>query len=92
MKPHYHNNRKSVRKGKEKKTGNELLLVNMSTSAPMTMRMAWMKSVQMTAESPPKMVKKAARASRMRMEVYRPHKPDRPKDSLMKRAPAYRSA
>ncbi len=64
----------------------------MRTSAPMTMRMAWMKSVQMTAESPPKMVKKAARASRMRMEVYRPLKPDRPKDSLMKRAPAYKSA
>ena len=42
----------------------------MRTSAPMTMRMAWMKSVQMTAESPPKMVKKAARASRMRMDVY----------------------
>ncbi len=41
----------------------------MTTSAPMTMSMAWMKSVQMTAESPPKMVKKAASERRMRMDT-----------------------
>lgn len=34
----------------------------------MTMRMAWTKSVQITADRPPNMVKKAAKASRIRME------------------------
>ena len=60
----------------------------MTTAAPHTMMMAWTKSVQMTAERPPKMVKKAARASKISTERYRPLRPAKPNESLMKRAPA----
>ena len=42
--------------------------MTMTTAAPQTMMMAWTKSVQMTAERPPKMVKKAARANRISTE------------------------
>ena len=43
-------------------------LMIIKTKAPRTMRMAWIKSVQMTADRPPKMVKKAAKARRMRID------------------------
>ena len=39
-----------------------------STTAPMIMRMVWMKSVQMTAVRPPAMVKRQAMARRIRMD------------------------
>ena len=39
-----------------------------STTAPMIIRMVWMKSVQMTAVRPPAMVKRQAMARRIRMD------------------------
>ena len=45
---------------------------NMRIKAPIIIKIVWTKSVHMTAVRPPAMVKRAAIASRIRMEVYSP--------------------
>ena len=47
-------------------------VVTMSQTAPMIMRMVCTKSVQITADSPPPIVKMAAMASSARIDKYSP--------------------
>lgn len=61
-------------------------------NAPISIIIVCMKSVHITAVSPPVMVKSAATASKIKIETYRPPSPVSPIACLMNIAPENKSA
>ena len=63
---------KRIIKAPTLKKSEKFLPIHISTMAPKTIRIVWIKSVQITADSPPTMQKEPARTNKIRMERYNP--------------------